>query len=75
MDLNLNTKLNIKNSSWNDIPDDFYSLISALIKGYLKLKLDASRSEKNEKYNSYKRLYDLDIHRSTIKKMCHDYPL
>lgn len=64
MDLDLNTKLNIKPSSWEDIPDDFYSLISALMKGYLKLKLD----EKNEKYNIYKRLYDLDIHRSIIKK-------
>jgi hypothetical protein len=64
MDLDLNTKLNIKPSSWEDIPDDFYSLISALIKGYLKLKLD----ENNEKYNIYKRLYNLDIHRSIIKK-------
>lgn len=64
MDLDLNTKLNIKPSSWDDVPDDFYSLISALIKGYLKLKLD----ENDGKYNIYKRLYDLDMHRSIIKK-------
>jgi hypothetical protein len=64
MDLDLNTKLNIRPSSWKEVPDDFYSLISALIKGYLKLKLD----EKNDKYDIYKRLYDLDMHRSIIKK-------
>jgi hypothetical protein len=67
MDIDLADKLNIKNSTWDDVPDDFYTLISLYIKGYLKKELNKPLIS-FEKKEVYERLYDLEIQRKILKK-------
>jgi len=65
LDKHLYSKLNIKPTTWDDAPDDFYSLILALIKGYLGVNIE---KKKNREKEIYERLYNLNISRSVIKK-------
>lgn len=68
LDLELAKHLNLTKSNNSDIPNDFYSFITKLIKDYIKKILETSKI-KDEKYMaSLKRLSVLDMQRKLVKK-------
>jgi DNA-dependent RNA polymerase len=71
LDKDLIKLLNIKESTVDDKPEDFYSIIANLINGTLKIRL-AKEKEKmepdSEIIESYERLLKLELFRDIIKK-------
>jgi len=65
-------ELNLNDSSWNDIPKDFYNFIAIKVKKYFVDKLEESRVGKlnlsAENKESYEKLAKLAIFRGLIKK-------
>lgn len=68
LDQELISKVNIKNATADDSPEDFYTIISNLIKGYLDKKLKENNKDSLANYASYERLYNINIQRTIIKK-------
>ena len=69
LDEELAVNLNLTKSTINDYPKDFYSLIVGLVKLYFKNKLQDTKAKYSEnEINSYKRLFNLDVQRSLVKK-------
>ena len=68
LDQELISKVNIKNATADDSPEDFYTIISNLIKGYLDKKLKENNRDSLANYASYERLYNINIQRTIIKK-------
>lgn len=68
MDHKLISKVNIKNSTADDRPEDFYTIISNLIYGYLEKILKDNNKDSLANYDSYERLYNINLQRSIIKK-------
>ena len=69
-DTTLAKQVNLSESTWNNIPDDFYTFLSLKIKDHLKLELINNKCLESEKRDSYNRLIELDFknHRNLVKK-------
>lgn len=67
MDGCLSKHLNLNESTVDDIPNDFYGVISNLLKTYFKNKLSDKNLTDIDR-NMYKRLSELTIQRNIIKK-------
>ena len=68
-DIALSKELNLSDSSWDDVPKDFYSFVGLNIKNYFYNQLNNSNVElSSENKVSFDKLSRLDIHRSLIKK-------
>jgi hypothetical protein len=71
LDKDLNKLLNIKESTVDDKPEDFYSIIANLINGTLNFNLDKEKKKKIPdliKIEAYERLLNLELFRNIIKK-------
>jgi hypothetical protein len=62
----LSENLNIKTSNFENVPDDFYSIIGLMVKEMISKEIE--KSEYNDKLESYLRLNKISLHRNILKK-------
>jgi hypothetical protein len=71
LDEDFNKLLNIKESTFDDKPEDFYTVIVNLINGYLINNLETEKDKTNPDFKlieAYERLLKLELFRDVIKK-------
>jgi len=65
-EVRLSKELNLTPQNWSEDPSDFYSFVALKVKDYFLKQLNKNLS--TEQTISYRKLYELNIHRSLIKK-------
>ena len=67
-EVSLSKELNLTSQKWSENPSDFYSFVALKIKDYFLKHLNENKNLSTEQAISYRKLYELNIHRSLIKK-------
>ena len=67
-EVSLSKELNLTPQNWSEKPKDFYSFIALKIKDYFLNQLIENKNLSTEQTISYRKLSELNIHRSLIKK-------
>lgn len=68
LDSNLSKELNLSESTWDDVPKDFYTFLVVCFIDYLKTELSENNNLTSEESESYNRLINMKIIREIIKK-------
>jgi DNA-directed RNA polymerase len=67
-EVSLSKELNLSPQNWAENPSDFYSFVALKVKDYFLKQLNTNKILSTEQTISYRKLYELNIHRSLIKK-------
>lgn len=67
-EVSLSKELNLSPQNWADNPSDFYRFVSLKLTDYFLKQLNENKNLSTELTISYIKLYELNIHRSLIKK-------
>jgi DNA-directed RNA polymerase len=67
-EVTLSKELNLTPQNWAENPNDFYSFVALKIKDFFLKQLNKNKNLNIEQTISYKKIYDLNIHRNIIKK-------
>jgi hypothetical protein len=67
-EVSLSKELNLSTQNWTDNPNDFDSFVAVKVKDFFLKQLNENKNFSTEQIISYRKLYELNIHRSLIKK-------